>query len=456
MQHGEILTGLRRRLPVLLRRLRLRLAASIRLSADYSRANMVTFGVVAVIGHPLYYYFWTDVYPQQYENLWLRILSVIVSLPMLFERQLARSEFWRDKLTLYWLFILLYMLPFFFMFMALMNDFSPIWSLSTMAACMLLVILVFDWLMTLILAFVGGGLAWGVFMLVDGELGPDGLPLEVLLPTYLFGLIAGSTFNYKTELVAREKLAAITDAVGTMAHELRTPLLGIRSGARGLQNYLPAVFEGFELARDHGLPVQPVRKAHYRQMQSVLERINAETEYTSVILDMLLVNSSRTTIDHATFQRESMNGCVEAALERYPFHAERERAIVEWLPGDDFVFRGSSLLMIHVLFNLMKNSLYYLAQVDDGRIRIWTEHQRSGAHRLHFRDTGPGIHPDDLPRIFERFYSGLPRGQGTGIGLAFADLVMRSFAGEIRCHSVFGQYTEFVMSFPPIEDDDSN
>ena len=101
MQHGEILTGLRRRLPVLLRRLRLRLAASIRLSADYSRANMVTFGVVAVIGHPLYYYFWTDVYPQQYENLWLRILSVIVSLPMLFERQLARSEFWRDKLTLY-------------------------------------------------------------------------------------------------------------------------------------------------------------------------------------------------------------------------------------------------------------------------------------------------------------------------------------------------------------------
>lgn len=456
MLDSDIYSGLKRRVPVLLRRLRLRLATSIRLSADYSRANMMMFGIVSLIGHPLYYYFWSDVYPQQYENLWLRVISMVVSLPMVFEPQLARSAFWRDKLTAYWLFILLYMLPFFFMFMAFMNDFSPIWSLSTMAACMLLVILVFDWLMTLILAFVGGGLAWGVFMLVDGELGPSGLPLSVLLPTYLFGLIAGSTFNYKTELVAREKLAAITDAVGTMAHELRTPLLGIRSGARGLQNYLPALFEGFELARDHGLPVQPVRKAHYRQMNSVLERINAETEYTSVILDMLLVNSSRTTIDKSTFQRESMNTCIEAALERYPFHTERDRACVEWLPGDDFVFRGSSLLMIHVLFNLMKNSLYYLARVDDGRIRIWAEHQRSGARRLHFRDTGPGIHPDDLPRIFERFYSGLPRGQGTGIGLAFADLVMRSFGGEIRCHSVFGQYTEFVMSFPPIDDDDSN
>ena len=444
------------RTPEAWRRLRVRLAASLAQSTIYSRANMRMFAIVAIIGHPLYYLCWTEFQPQGFESAWLRAFSVLIAIPMLFEHRLTRHDFWRRKVTLYWFFIVTYQLPFFFIFMSLMNEFATVWALSTMAACLLMVLIVFDWLMILVMAVLGAGAACAVYELVGGDLSAQSSEVLPLVPTYIFAILAGSAFNYKTELVAREKLSAITSAVGTMAHELRTPLLGIRSGARGLQNYLPSIFEGFEMARDAGLPVKRVRTAHYRQMHAVLDRINAETEYTNVILDMLLVNSSRTTIDETSFEVTRVGACVAAALERYPFHSARERERVHWEQGADFAFFGSQLLMVHLLFNLLKNALYFLAQAgdDDGVIRIWTERSGAGAHRLHFRDTGPGIHPDVLPRIFERFYSAMPRGQGTGIGLAFSRLVMESFGGDIRCHSALGRYTEFVMTFPAVERDD--
>lgn len=431
--------------------LSIRLRSAMRQSATYSRPNMQLFALLAVVAHPVYYLCWTELSPQPFESVWMRIASVAVALPMLFEPRLANSRLWRKHVTPYWFWIVVYQLPFFFVFMSLMNGFSDVWALSTMAACLFMVLLIFDWLLVLAVALLGCVSAGVCFWLVGGDFASQAGRLQVLAPIYVFALIGGSIFNYKTEIVAREKLSAITSAVGTIAHELRTPLLSIRSGASGLQTYLPALFEAYELARAQDLPVTPVRSAHVRQMHNVLARINAETEYTNVILDMLLINASRTTIDESAFDVVRIGASVEGALDRYPFHSARERALVSWEKGADFPFYGSQLLMIHLLFNLLKNALYFVAQAGRGEIRIWTERSVAGAHRLHFRDTGPGIDPNVMPRIFDRFYSAMPRGQGTGIGLAFARLVMESFGGDIRCYSAFGRYTEFVLNFPALE-----
>lgn len=441
----------------IVRRSWLRLVASLQQSTTYARASMATFCIAEIVGQPLYYYLWHDVYPQSYESVWMRALCVAVSIPMLFERQLSRVRHIEHWLTGYWLFILLFQLPFFFVFMTLMNNLSPVWALSTMAALMLLVILVFDWLMTVILAITGSVLAYLLFLAMGGEISNNSdIPLQVLIFTYLFGLTAGSAFNYKSELVAREKLAAITDAVGTMAHELRTPLLGIRSGARGLNTYLPIIMEGYELARDNGLPTRPIRRAHFQQMQSVLDRIHSESEFTSAVLDMLLINSSRATIDRSSFEPVLIDDCVTVALRRYPFHSARQHEWIDWQGGPSFRFFGSELLMVHVLFNLLKNAIYHLARADKGNITIWTSRPAAGVSQLHFRDSGPGIRPEVLPRIFERFYSGMPRGQGTGIGLAFVSLVIDSFHGNIRCDSVLGEYTEFTITLPEIAENGRN
>jgi two-component system CAI-1 autoinducer sensor kinase/phosphatase CqsS len=145
-----------------------------------------------------------------------------------------------------------------------------------------------------------------------------------------------------------------------------------------------------------------------------------------------------------------MAQCIETALQRFPFATDQERERVVWNNETDFKFRGIELLMVHVLFNLIKNSLYHIAKAGKGRIFIHAEQVLTG-NKLFFRDTGSGVPSDVLPHIFTQFYSWSPDNDkqvGAGIGLAFCSSVMTSFSGHIHCESQLGEYTEFILSFP--------
>ncbi len=70
-------------------------------------------------------------------------------------------------------------------------------------------------------------------------------------------------------------------------------------------------------------------------------------------------------------------------------------------------------------------------------------------NRLRFTDTGTGIAPDVLPHVFDEFYSGKPKGHGTGMGLPFCRRVMTGLGGDIQCRSRPGEFTEILLRFPP-------
>ena len=234
---------------------------------------------------------------------------------------------------------------------------------------------------------------------------------------------------------------------GSIAHELRTPLLGIRAGAAGLSNYLPTLIEAYQLAQAQGLPVESIRTAHLDSLRGVLERIDSEARQSNAIIDMMLVNARSAGAIKQALQPCSMATCVETALRRYPF-SDDERRRVSWDKGDDFSFRGVELLMVHVLFNLIKNALRHIVHAGKGEIRLRIE--AGDRHRLIVRDSGGGIPSDVLPHIFERFYTstGDDAVLGAGIGLAFCHDVMLAFGGTISCESVLGEYTRFELNFP--------
>jgi signal transduction histidine kinase len=406
------------------------------------------FGLLACFGFPLYYVIWHILFPQPYENLVLRLFGAIIFLPIVFARD------WAAKLAnvflVYWYLALLFALPFFFSFMMFKNNGSTVWLLSTLVALFIMILLL-DWINLLVHIVVGVSTAAAAYhATTPGQLA---LPAETLefVPIFLFAIAMGLIVNYSAERLKQERLKAMLATAGTIAHELRTPLLGIKSGASGLRQYLPNLMQAYRVAAANKLIDAPIRTAHLDSMVGVLERIELEADRSNTVIDMLLMNVRGSASDQRHhFVACSIVQCVEIALRRYPFVSERERALINWRPHTDFNFHGSELLMAHVIFNLLKNALRHIAQAGKGE--IWIDLSAGPSdNRLMFRDTGTGIHPDVLPHIFTRFSAWQTDGKSaetTGIGLAFCREVMQAFGGDISCRSLLGEFATFVLRFP--------
>jgi signal transduction histidine kinase len=424
------------------------LVRSVEQSVQYSTPKFVAIGALAVVGFPLYYWIWAILFPQPYENLPLRIFGSFLFVPLML------APYWPNRLrrylAAYWYVAITFALPFFFNFMLLKNQGSLAWLMS-MLVCVFLMILLLDWLNLIVMMCVGSALAWLANWATGGSLE---LPIfyAANLPIFLFALVAGALVTFTQEMVAQEKLGTMLTAASNIAHELRTPLLGIKSGAVGLKRYLPMLIEGYNLAKERGLPVQSMRAGHYESMLTVLDRIHAEVDRSNTVIDMLLMNATQTNLSQTPLTYCSMADCVDSALDRYPFSTDDERDRVVWERSVDFRFLGSDPLMIHLLFNFLKNALQAIARARKGDIQIWLV---PGKHHneVHFRDSGLGIPATVMPRIFTRFYSwsGSTEGDvGTGVGLAFCKSVVECFGGTITCRSILNESTEFVVALPNV------
>jgi two-component system CAI-1 autoinducer sensor kinase/phosphatase CqsS len=424
-----------------------RLFEPARRNFEYFKDRQIPFAIFAVIGFPLYYYIWHDLFPQPYENLPLRLLGSAIFLPVVFVRYWSTSI--KRYLMWYWYGGILFALPFFFPFMTLKNGISTVWVESTLAATFLMVLLL-DWFTMLMFFVIGTGLALlAYYLTTDAPQLPSVALIHLMI--ILFAMVFGTISNYASEVVRVEQQRAMLATAASIAHELRTPLLGIRTGAAGLRNYLPALIDAYWLAHRNHLPVPSIRTAHINAMKGVLDRIEAEANYSNAIIDMLITNVRMFKSDDRELVACSMTQCVDTALDRYPF-TDKERALVSWKPDEDFVFRGSHLLMVHVLFNLLKNALWHVAKAGKGSITIDLECSTNG-NRLIFLDTGSGVPPEMLPHIFQRFYSSSVANDsviGSGIGLAFCLDVVQAFGGTMKCTSVFGEFTQFALTFPPL------
>ncbi|KTD23059.1 sensor histidine kinase [Legionella londiniensis] len=408
-----------------------------------SAHHLMLFGAIAFLGFPLSYIIWKIWYPQFDGPFYLQLIGSLLGLGLML------APYWpagfRSYLPWYWFLTLLYVLPFFFMHQFLANHASDVSSMALLSSVFFLVLIV-DVFNLCILLVLGFGLA-----LIHYYLGAEAVYFSTehaeVVVVLLFVIIAGSTVNYKTSVLQQQRMKGIAAAAGMIAHELRTPLLGIKSGALGLNKKLPRLFEGYELAEKQGLLPASKRKIPISQLRQVTDRIISEIDYANTIIEMLLMKAGHEQkLENCEFEPCSMNECLQEAMLRYPFKSDYERALVS-LKGD-FRFLGSKLLMQHVIFNLLKNALYAIETAQKGEISIWTE-EDIRFNYLHFLDTAKGIPPRQLARMFDHFYT--TTFMGTGIGLSFCKLVLRRFGGDILCESKEGKFTQFILSFPKIE-----
>jgi signal transduction histidine kinase len=111
--------------------------------------------------------------------------------------------------------------------------------------------------------------------------------------------------------------------------------------------------------------------------------------------------------------------------------------------------RANRVQLVQVFLNLIINSAQAIESTarDGGHIRIRTAADRGGV-RVDVEDDGCGIAPENMPRIFEAFYTTKPNEVGTGLGLFLTRAIVRKHGGDVEVSSQVGAGTRISVSLP--------
>lgn len=271
--------------------------------------------------------------------------------------------------------------------------------------------------------------------------------VEFYPPGVLFIAINLCLMSY---VVIRHDLLSPFAAAATIAHELRTPLATIRMQASHAAQQLPQILQEIEQSNanqfaSNGTARGGAGLASHQALESMCQKIVQQVDRTNKVIDLILASARMEHIDSSDFEWHSMEGCLQDTIDSYPLTAA-ERRKVHITVERDFLFHGSHSLMVFVLSNMMKNSLYAMKAAEKGEIQISVSFLGE-VGTLTLTDTASGIPKAIIKRIFDTYYS-TKSSAGAGVGLAFCQRVITAFGGRIRCHSVEGEYTTFVVTLP--------
>jgi signal transduction histidine kinase len=219
----------------------------------------------------------------------------------------------------------------------------------------------------------------------------------------------------RESLARREKLTLIAHLAGGVGHEIRNPL-GVMSNAI---YYLEAV-----------------QKDAPKDVRDYLALLRQQVNVTAKIVNDLL-DMSRTTPAHR--QVIHVKDLVEPRLARLK-GTDIERDLPADLPAIDVdpVHAGQ------VLDNLLENAVQ--AMGGSGTIRVQARDTRQGSVQIEIADTGPGIRPEHVSKIFEPLFT--TKARGIGLGLAVSKSLAQANGGDLTLVSAPGQGARFAFTVP--------
>jgi heavy metal sensor kinase len=212
------------------------------------------------------------------------------------------------------------------------------------------------------------------------------------------------------------------------SHELRTPLTVLRG-------------ELEELAQEPALaPEQRER------IGSLLE----EAERLSKIVERLFTLSRLDAGEaHVESVRFDLRGLAAGTAEQMALLAEDRGIAVSCEAGEPVEVEGDRARLKQVIVNLLDNAIKYTPAGGGVRIRLTAG---DGRAVLEVADTGPGIPPEALPLVFDRFFrvdqSRSREPDGAGLGLAIVKAIVQAHGGEVEAESAPGQGSRFRIKLP--------
>lgn len=225
------------------------------------------------------------------------------------------------------------------------------------------------------------------------------------------------------QLLQQEKLAAVGELVSGVAHELNNPLAGV------------VAFSQLLLAGD----APPDRRR-------AIESIHTEARRASRIVSSLLTfarqhQPERTLTD--------LNRILEETLELRRYALRNHGITVELQLDQELPLTWADPHQLQqVVVNLLVNAEHALAEWEGRRAITLSTSRTDGLLLLRIADTGPGISPEHLSRVFNPFFTTKGVGKGTGLGLSISHGIVHEHGGRITVESRPGAGATFTVELP--------
>jgi len=246
-------------------------------------------------------------------------------------------------------------------------------------------------------------------------------PSEVAELAREFNSMARAIEERERELVRSERLAAVGKLSAMITHEIRNPLSAIGLNAELLDDELSDNAEGRALC------------------QAIHKEVDRLTAITEEYLSFGKLPKPKIASEHVNGLVDALASFVREDL------AQKQVELVVDLADNDPIALVDSAQLRQCLVNLVRNAAEAVTSKGGGRVTMRT--RRAGDRVvIEVEDTGVGIAPEVLPRLFDTFFS--TKEGGSGLGLALTQQIVKDHGGDLSVESAVGKGTTFTVSIP--------
>ncbi len=434
---------------------------------NIERYNILAAAFIGPFAHISLWILYTYFFPMQFENLYFRLFLAFLCV-MSYSHEFLSDKIRTKYFPFYWHFMVMMELPFQCTFLMLMNNFHHSYLYWEIFCVITMIIYTPHWFAATANLLIATILAIVCYYIYAPEpnllkilLGFDYIGYFLVFSFATFSSMAFIHTNRTTWLARQQKQhQRLTSIAGSIAHELRNPINAIMLSTETLSDN--------------------------EENLSFKKQTRKITSLANEIINMTLQQLSGKEVDKKDFECLSAKSIIIEALLIYGYKSEAEKLKVVANFGQaifqantidkletqigsdalstgefhgDFLFKGEETTCKYILFNLIKNALFYLAQYPDSIVEVGIKEnlivkdERGISHRynsIYVSDTGPGISEENISKLFGDFYTSGKK-EGTGLGLAFCKRNMKAFGGDIICESELGKWTKFSLLFPILE-----
>lgn len=217
----------------------------------------------------------------------------------------------------------------------------------------------------------------------------------------------------KARSCEKEAIENNKTVIATLSHDIKTPIASIRAYAEGLEANMDTTLE---------------RKQRY--LSVIMKKCD---EVTALTNDLFLHSLSDLDKLQITLKEENLKELLEEAVEELNGDRGDIKCLGQIQPAWISCDRRR---VVQVIENIVNNARKYASKPG---ITVWTEalQGENVTYKIHIKDSGVGILPEDMPFIFEKFYRGknVSDEPGAGLGLYIVKYVMEQMKGEVRLYN---------------------